>query len=338
MCEDHFLPTSFTTDGKRLKRDAVPKPYVPEEVSLYVLKKPTKTYKRRREDDSQPSTSQETPRKTALVNDSSENEAAVTPTTKQFLEDVAELPTPVVMRKRKLFEIDEHDTPIKRKLKGIVKKQRVQLTAKRTGISRLRRKLNITIASSSLQNVLASATYSSLYSKAIVNMQLLHKRRSKWLKTEKELALGLYYKSPSAYRYLLNLNIVLPALSTIRGWISCSKFLPGISAKLFKQISMKVKNMTADEKVCILCYDEMSIRKYLEYSKIIDQIEGFEDSGVFGRSTKFGKEALVFMVRGLYSRWKLPVSYFISGSATHAEKLKNIILLNIAELRKRVLW
>lgn len=92
--------------------------------------------------------------------------------------------------------------------------------------------------------------------------------------------------------------------------------------------------MKADEKICILFFDEMSLRKYLEYSKIIDQIEGFEDSGVFERTRKFAKAALVFMVRGLYSTWKLPVSYSVSGSATHTEKLRNVFLLNLSELRK----
>lgn len=335
MCEDHFLPTSFTADGKRLKRDAVPKLYESEKM-ITSLKKPTKTYTRT--DDPQPSTSRETPRQTSWqitlsTSSDEEAEAVVTPSTKKWLEDVVDLPTP--RSKRKLFQVEEQDTPIKKKkLKGIVKRQRVELNSKRTGMSRLKRKLNLAIATSSLQNVLASATYPSNQSKAIVNMQLIHKRRSKWLKTEKELALGLYYKSPTAYRYLLRQNIILPALSTIRGWICCTKFLPGISSKLFEQITMKVKDMTADEKACILCFDGMALRKHLEYSKIIDQIEGFEDSGIFGRTNKFAKEVLVFMVRGLYSRWKLPVSYFVSGSATQTEKLRSIILLNISELGK----
>lgn len=140
--------------------------------------------------------------------DSSDDEAVVTPSTKKWLMDVAGLPTPT-RTKRKLFEAQEHDAPVKRTLKGIVKKQRMELRAKPTGISRLEKKLHLTLATSTLQNVLVSATYSSVSSKAIVNMQLMHKRRSKWLKAEKELALGLYYKSPSAYRYLLNLNIIV---------------------------------------------------------------------------------------------------------------------------------
>lgn len=37
-------------------------------------------------------------------------------------------------------------------------------------------------------------------------------------------------------------------------------------------------------------------------------------------------QAMVFMIRGLYSSWKLPVSYFLSSTSMKASTLSEIIL------------
>lgn len=59
----------------------------------------------------------------------------------------------------------------------------------------------------------------------------------------------------------------------------------------------------------------MSIKEFLEYSKDFDFIKGFEDLGKYGRSRNTANSCLVFMARGIYSFWKIPIAYFLAHSA-----------------------
>jgi len=83
--------------------------------------------------------------------------------------------------------------------------------------------------------------------------------------------------------------------------------------------------MDYNEKKCVILLDEVSMMKTLEYNKILDEIEGFEDLGDMGRTEKFGSHALVIMVRGLYKNWKLPLSYFFTGSGVKGDTLVEIV-------------
>lgn len=74
--------------------------------------------------------------------------------------------------------------------------------------------------------------------------------------------------------------------------------------------------MTEDEKQCFLEFDEMSIKKALEYDSKYDVVEGFEDLGPLGRSTSIGTHALLFLLRGLKYQWKCLFVYFISKNRT----------------------
>lgn len=142
---------------------------------------------------------------------------------------------------------------------------------------------------------------------------------------KKKVALSLYYKSPSTYKYMRRTGIVLPALSTVTRWLRSINYSTGFSAKYLEQIRLKVLNMDYNEKKCVLLLDEVSIMKTLEYNKILDEIEGFEDLGDMGRTEKLGSHALVIMVRGLYKNWKLPLSYFFTGSGVKGDTLVEIV-------------
>jgi hypothetical protein len=63
-------------------------------------------------------------------------------------------------------------------------------------------------------------------------------------------------------------------------------------------------------------FDEMSIRENLHFNQKLGCIEGFEDLGSRGRTSKVANHALVFMLRGLRKKWKQPVAYYlVRGSA-----------------------
>jgi len=144
----------------------------------------------------------------------------------------------------------------------------------------------------------------------------------------------LFYKSPTAYNFLRLQNINLPAPSTIRRWIGQSTFLPGLSGTFFSHIKKKFEHKTNNEKSCSISFDEMYIKEFLEYSKDYDFIEGFEDFGHYGRTSKSANCVMVFMARGLYSPWKFPVAYFLAHSGVKHKLLKDLIIDVLSELFK----
>ncbi|KRT79538.1 hypothetical protein AMK59_7662 [Oryctes borbonicus] len=107
----------------------------------------------------------------------------------------------------------------------------------------------------------------------------------------------------------------------------------GYNPQLFAQLKSKVGSMSEEEKYCNLMFDEMTIDGRLEYSDLLDEIEGFEDFGHFGRLGDIGKEIMLFGLQGIYSDWKLPIAYFVSSSGIKTYLLSKII----TETVKRVL-
>lgn len=57
------------------------------------------------------------------------------------------------------------------------------------------------------------------FPKALVRMQLSHKKRSRWLTDEKVTALSIFYKSPSTYRFMRAKGMMLPSTSTLSTWL-----------------------------------------------------------------------------------------------------------------------
>ena len=87
-----------------------------------------------------------------------------------------------------------------------------------------------------------------------------------------------------------------------------------------KILKRKAKLMNKNEKMCSLMLDEMSIKKGLKYDPSTDTVEGYEDFGTKG-SSKIASHALVFMLRGITSNWKQPISYYLSDVSTVLDPL-----------------
>lgn len=99
----------------------------------------------------------------------------------------------------------------------------------------------------------------------------------------------------------------------------------GYNPQLFAQLKSKATTMSETEKYCNLIFDEMTIEGRLEYSEILDEIEGFEDFGHFGRLSDIANEIMVFMLQGIYSDWRTPIAYFVSSSGIKTYLLSKII-------------
>ena len=166
--------------------------------------------------------------------------------------------------------------------------------------------------------------FKSETSKVFTNMQF-RKGKKQWSDEEKKFCMALYYKSPATYNFLLNSGVILAAPTTIKNWLQETNCLPGLNDDLFNNIKQKFLGVSLKERACTICFDEMSIKVDLEYTKKYDFVEGFEDFGGGERSNLESKYALVFVARGVYNNWKIPLAYFLSNKGVDSDKLIMII-------------
>ncbi|KAI4455727.1 transposase protein [Holotrichia oblita] len=75
--------------------------------------------------------------------------------------------------------------------------------------------------------------------------------------------------------------------------------------------------MKEEEKICMLLFDEMSLSSQLTYTYPLDIVQGFEDDGE-RRTQDIADHVQVFMLRGVFKKWKLPVAFNFSKSSTNA--------------------
>lgn len=215
-------------------------------------------------------------------------------------------------------------SPRKQKLISLLEEKNKKLKTSYQHIRRLKKQL----ASCSKNSIIEKLFQNMLpMVKTFVKMQLQHKRGSKWSTQETKLALSMYYKSPTLYRYLLkNLKFSLPSISIIRKWIQVIHLKTGFETNYLNKLKQKILLMDKLETECVLLFDEISIKKSLDYNEKLDLIEGYEDLGDLGRNKDIGNHALVFMARGLYGNWKLPLAYFISGGPVKSGNLQKLVL------------
>lgn len=74
-------------------------------------------------------------------------------------------------------------------------------------------------------------------------------------------------------------------------------------------------------------FDEMQIRKHLQYDSRLDRILGFEDlgGGAVQSSDVVANQALVFMAKGLRRKWKQPVGYFFNSGGANGQVLSILL-------------
>jgi hypothetical protein len=224
ICQEHFPPESFTNifNKIRLVSTAIPYKYKSEqkqqpstllgfnqndasEQECLTISTPVNTYTHTKSDMvelvfSSPSSSLSTPRS----NKSLSNKTKIT--------DIIQMADSNLKRKCDLLEKDTHRKLI---LKQILKQKNKIIHNKITHISKLKKRGRCFNRYNNLKNSINSHQFSSINSKAIVTMQLKDRQRP-WTLNEKNLALNLYYKSPSAYKFLRSQKVNLPGLSTIR--------------------------------------------------------------------------------------------------------------------------
>lgn len=215
------------------------------------------------------------------------------------------------------------------KLKLELKKARKKVNNLQTQLNSVKKKI-VKIQLSARRSFKEEAQ--TVFSKSLLNMQLRHRTSAPWTPLEKKTALAIYYKSSSCYTFLRRKGVTLPAISTIKKWLGNFHCTPGFNQRIFRNLAIKAESLSKSEKICIVMFDEMSIKKHLDYSEKLDIFEGISDLGKLGRTSVPASQALVLMIRGIYSPWKIPLAYFLTGNGVTCAELHKIMLTCLEKL------
>ena len=212
------------------------------------------------------------------------------------------------------------ETPRKKRLR-----KKVQMY--KTRWSRLKKQktaaVNCKIVLRELDNLLPPKT--AKFVKAQIN---LNKKNSKhayrWSMDDKLFCLSVFYYSRKAY-YLLRQLFALPSKRTLLRTLQRINLYPGFNDQVFDALKAKVATFDVKEKQCVLVFDEISLKSYVQYNPQGDFIEGLENFGGNNQSKKVANHAIAFLVRGLASKWKQPIGYFLSSGTMTSDKLQTLV-------------
>lgn len=125
----------------------------------------------------------------------------------------------------------------------------------------------------------------------------------------------------------------IPCIKTLQLALNKITFSAGINIFILRHLEKVAPKMSMKDKVCILMWDEVSIQPSVTYDTRKDIICGFEDWGT-NRTNKLADHALVFMLRGLNTGWKIPFSYNFCYKQTNTAQLIRCIKEHIRNINK----
>ncbi|XP_044262679.1 uncharacterized protein LOC123010070 [Tribolium madens] len=124
----------------------------------------------------------------------------------------------------------------------------------------------------------------------------------------------------------------LPSVSTLKATLKDIPIKPGISKPIFQVLKKQIGQINDKSRFCILTFDEVVLQPHLSYLLYEDRVIGSEDDGWNDglRETKsVADHACVFMLRGIYKKWKQPVAFAFCKSSMKPASIvrfyKNII-------------
>lgn len=127
-----------------------------------------------------------------------------------------------------------------------------------------------------------------------------------------------------AYSRLRDVFPEIPSRQTLQLALEKIPLTAGLNPFILRHLESVSLEMSAKDKVCILMWDEVSIQSNVTYDIWRDIICGLEDWGN-NRTSKVADHVLVFLLRGLHTGWKMPVSYnFCSKTTSTAQLVRNI--------------
>lgn len=109
-------------------------------------------------------------------------------------------------------------------------------------------------------------------------------------------AICLHSAGPRAYNHLYKKGFPLPHITTLQRWCAKVDVTEGI-LKSAIEFMRRTTDLTVEEKICVLAFDEMKVTEVFEYEPILDVVK---------KPTNYVQ---VVMARGLRKSWKQPVFY-----------------------------
>ena len=157
---------------------------------------------------------------------------------------------------------------------------------------------------------------STVFTQGQIRCLLKKNRNPRWSNEDISAAISLRSVSTKAYRYLRNkLNFPLPALSTLRRWVSTFNCSPGTLHDVLRLMKHKGLSLTQMEKITAISFDETSLCKQICFDR--------ETETVYGPH----KRVQVVMARGIFSKWKQPVYFDFDAPMSKSILLKIIYAL-----------
>ena len=157
-----------------------------------------------------------------------------------------------------------------------------------------------------------------------------HVKARRWTYKDKSIALSLMHSSPKTYRLLRSI-LDLPSPFTLKKIMHNIKVYPGFNENILKGLEMKLSNTNETEKLVSICIDEMAIKEGVTYDSGRDLIEGFTEG--LERTNHLCNHAIVFMVRGITTKWKQPIGYFLTSGPMSGNEMKTLLLQCVDELK-----
>ncbi|VEN56482.1 unnamed protein product [Callosobruchus maculatus] len=163
----------------------------------------------------------------------------------------------------------------------------------------------------------------------VFNRLLKGPGKQKYTPALRSFALTLHFYSPKAYSFVRKFfNSSLPHPVTISKWYRTIDGSPGWNEVALKTLKIKVQESPEKKILCNLVFDEMSIRKQIEWDG--RKFHGYVDLGTNINSDLLleAKEVLCFMLVCINGSWKIPVGYFLLdglGATAKAALLTNCL-------------
>ena len=116
-------------------------------------------------------------------------------------------------------------------------------------------------------------------------------------------ALAIYFQGARAYRFLQK-QFAFPKIRVLRKNVERIRLRPSVHDAVLRVLKEKFSTASNADNMCVVSFDEMSVKSKPTYLRGMDMVEGFQDHGHLGRAGAVATHSLVLMVRGVTNRWK----------------------------------
>lgn len=158
-----------------------------------------------------------------------------------------------------------------------------------------------------------------------LRMSTMPAKARRWSDATKSLALQLKNASPKAYR-ILQKFFYLPSIRTLENILKKVNISEGWHASILYALKHEAKSMKPEDRLVMLCFDEISLKRSVSYDVSNDRIEGIDESG------QPVDHAGVFMIRSINGKWKQPFGYFLTSGTMKSHILKNRIEESVKQI------